>query len=135
MDKTRFEMAVKKYDEGMNCAQAVLSSLSEKTGLSEFESKKLAACFGGGVRCGELCGSAAGAAIALGMCVAEDGAGSKDSPAADAINEFTACFKEEFSSLRCDELLEKNGRELCKKYMGFSAEVAEKIIDKIKRAE
>lgn len=135
MGKTTFENAVEKHDEGMNCAQAVLASLSEKTGLTELESKKLAACFGGGVRCGELCGSAAGAAIALGMCASEDGAGSKDSPAADAINEFTARFKEEFSSLRCDELLEKNGRELCKKYMGFSAEVAEKIIDKIKRAE
>ncbi len=135
MDKTRFEKAVEKHDDGMNCAQAVLASLSDKTGLSEFDSKKLAACFGGGVRCGELCGAVAGAAMALGMCVAEDGAGSKESRSAEAVNEFTALFNEEFSSLRCNALVEKNGKELCKKYMGFSAEEAEKIIDKMKREE
>ncbi len=135
MDKKRFEKAVEKHDDGMNCAQAVLASLSDKTGLSEFDSKKLAACFGGGVRAKELCGAVAGAAMALGMCVAEDGIGSKESCSAKAINEFTALFSEEFSSLRCDALVEKNGKELCKKYMGFSAEEAEKIIDKMKREE
>lgn len=133
MDKTRFEKAVKKHDEGMNCAQAVLASLSDKTGLSEHDSAKLAACFGGGVRAGELCGAVAGAAMALGMCIAEDGSGSKDSRSGEAVSEFTARFVEEFSSLRCNELLEKNGRALCKTYIGFAAREAEKIIDKMKK--
>lgn len=135
MEKTRYEKAVEKHGEGMNCAQAVLASLCDKTGLNEFDSRKIAACFGGGVRCGELCGAAAGAAMALGCSIARDGKGSKDSVSAEVINEFTESFKSEFDTLRCSELLEKNGRGACNSYIGFAATEAEKIIDMKKKDE
>ena len=51
------ESAIAYHDNGFNCAQSVLAALQEETGLDESTAKRVAAGFGGGVRCGEICGS------------------------------------------------------------------------------
>ena len=50
------ESAIAYHDQGYNCAQSVLAALQEETGLDENTAKRVAAGFGGGVRCGEICG-------------------------------------------------------------------------------
>ena len=50
------ESAIAYHDNGFNCAQSVLAALQEETGLDESTAKRVAAGFGGGVRCGEICG-------------------------------------------------------------------------------
>ena len=60
------ESAIAYHDNGFNCAQSVLAALQEETGLDESTAKRVAAGFGGGVRCGEICGSITGAVMAFG---------------------------------------------------------------------
>ena len=61
------ESAIAYHDNGFNCAQSVLAALQEETGLDESTAKRVAAGFGGGVRCGEICGSITGAVMAFGL--------------------------------------------------------------------
>ena len=64
---SREEKAVKLFANGYNCAQAVLGAFCEKDGLDINTAFKLANGFGGGVRCGEICGAVSGAAMAIGL--------------------------------------------------------------------
>ena len=48
------ESAIAYHNGGCNCAQSVLAALQEETGLDENTAKRVAAGFGGGVRCGEI---------------------------------------------------------------------------------
>ena len=61
------EKALALHSQGFNCAQAVLGALGDYTGLDEKTALALTAGFGGGVRCGEICGAASGAVMALGL--------------------------------------------------------------------
>ena len=61
------ESAIAYHNSGCNCAQSVLAALQEETGLDENTAKRVAAGFGGGVRCGEICGSITGAVMAFGL--------------------------------------------------------------------
>ena len=61
------ESAIAYHGQGYNCAQSVLAALQEETGLDENTAKRVAAGFGGGVRCGEICGSITGAVMAFGL--------------------------------------------------------------------
>ena len=59
------ESAIAYHNSGCNCAQSVLAALQEETGLDENTAKRVAAGFGGGVRCGEICGSITGAVMGV----------------------------------------------------------------------
>ena len=61
------ETAVAYHTNGCNCAQSVLMALQNETGLDEDTSRRVATGFGGGVRCGEICGSITGAVMAFGL--------------------------------------------------------------------
>ena len=54
------EKAIALHGEGCNCAQSVLCSLEEYTNLPFETARRVAEGFGGGVRCGEICGSITG---------------------------------------------------------------------------
>ena len=96
------ESAIAYHDQGYNCAQSVLAALQEETGLDENTAKRIAAGFGGGVRCGEICGSITGAVMAFGLAA--------DQAAATAMTkQMTQSFRAEFGCLRCQELVAKNG--------------------------
>ena len=98
------ESAIAYHDQGYNCAQSVLAALQEETGLDENTAKRIAAGFGGGVRCGEICGSITGA-------------------------EMTQSFRAEFGCLRCQELVAKNGgKGHCAHMIAWGAQRAEEIL-------
>lgn len=61
------EKAVELFLKGYNCAQSVVGAFCEEAGLDLNTALKLANGFGGGVRCGELCGAVSGALMALGL--------------------------------------------------------------------
>ena len=63
----RKEFALEKFGDGFNCAQSVLSAFSSNFGLDENNALKIAAGFGGGCRCGEVCGAVTGAIMVLGL--------------------------------------------------------------------
>lgn len=64
---TREERVVEFFNNGYNCAQAVLGAFCEDMGLDLTTAFKLASGFGGGVRSGELCGAVSGAVMAIGL--------------------------------------------------------------------
>lgn len=64
----RSEAAVKKFEEGYNCAQAVLYSLCDNTELDINTALKISCGFGGGMgRKEEVCGAVSGGIMAIGM--------------------------------------------------------------------
>ena len=61
------EESLRLHSCGYNCAQSVLAALGSYTGLNEKTALAVSGGFGGGVRCGEICGAASGAVMALGL--------------------------------------------------------------------
>lgn len=55
-----------------NCAQAVLGSFSDVTGLTEEQAFKVALDFGGGIKHGDTCGSICGGAMVMGFLGIDD---------------------------------------------------------------
>lgn len=103
----RYEQAVSYHHKGFNCAQAVLASYTDLTGLSEQASFDAVAGFGGGLQTGEVCGAIAGAVLTLGFLNPvdpQDPVGSKRSTGRLA-REFQKRFRAKFGDLQCKALL------------------------------
>ena len=130
--------AVQLFESGYMCSQAVFAAFSEDFGVSREDALKIGACFGSGMRKGEVCGACTGALMALGLKYGEDKAES---------NEICERFLDEFEkangSYICRDLLEcdisteegvacarENNlfREVCPKMVESAAEIVEKLI-------
>ena len=62
--KERCLRAMEYHEKGLNCGQSVLLAFADITGFSEEQSMALASGFGGGLRCGGVCGVVNAAAVA-----------------------------------------------------------------------
>ena len=95
------------HEKGLNCGQSVLLAFTDVTGFTEEQSMALASGFGGGLRCGGICGVVNAAAVVLGMAdpsTLEHGpAGKKRS--SELTKAFQQRFTERFRQLNCRELL------------------------------
>jgi C_GCAxxG_C_C family probable redox protein len=63
----RVEAARRLFQEGFNCAQAVVGAFYPPEKREGQLALKLASGFGGGMRRGEVCGAVSGAVMVLGM--------------------------------------------------------------------
>ena len=103
----REEEAIELFANGYNCAQAVIGVFCEENGLDRNTAFKLANGFGGGVRCGEICGAVSGAILVIGLkCgfyIEKDFA--KKFYCNDKTYEFMEKFREEHGSIICRDLL------------------------------
>jgi len=92
---------------GFNCAQSVLGAFCEDYGLEIAAAFKVSAGLGGGVRMGEICGAASGAALVIGLKYGQFPAGDKDAKAFcnSKVAEFMAAFKARNRSVVCREIL------------------------------
>ena len=63
---THKEKALDYFDRKFHCSQAVLAAYASECGLTEEQALKLGACFGSGMRKGEVCGACTGALMVLG---------------------------------------------------------------------
>ena len=124
--------AVELHLEGYNCAQAVLASACEFTGLDEKEALAIAAGFGGGLRCGEVCGAVSGAVMALGRVFPFNDCTDADAKEkiAELSRRFCAEFKSRFGALRCEDIVGE--RAHCNEYISTAAGMLEKYIDNTK---
>lgn len=130
MSKTS-ENAVALHQQGFNCAQSVLCALCDKVGLDETTARAVAGGFGGGLRCGEICGAISGAVMALGMaCPFIDGEDTgRKVEIAELTKDLVACFRKEFGSLCCAELLRAaGGKGRCDEYITLGVRRAEQLI-------
>lgn len=107
------ELALQYHGMGMNCAQSLLLAFRDKTGMDETTCYGVASGFGGGVRCGGICGAITGPVMVLGMLhphTPENG-GEGKAYSAKLTKEFERRFSERFGCMNCRELLEKKDLE------------------------
>ena len=107
MMSLREQKAIELFANGYNCAQAVIGVFCEENGLDINTAFKLANGFGGGVRCGEICGAVSGAILVIGLkCgfyIEKDF--SQKLYCNNKTYEFVEKFKEERGSIICRDLL------------------------------
>ncbi len=117
------------HAKGCNCCQSVLCTLDSDTGLPEQTAVRVGYGFGGGLLTGNVCGAVSGAMMAIGLACTSGADPAAEKPGAVALCEaLQARFQEEFGTLLCADLLEKNGHALCDYCIAFAAYAAEKII-------
>ncbi|NLN47965.1 MAG: C_GCAxxG_C_C family protein [Clostridiales bacterium] len=145
------EQAIKLFNQGYNCAQAVFAAFCEELNKDFEEAVKLSSSFGGGMgKLREVCGAVSSMfAIAGAMYGYTD---PKDDQAKAAhyklIQELAAQFKEEHDSIICRELLgmaagdespvpaprtkEYYEKRPCAELVGCAAGIMEKYINGVK---
>jgi C_GCAxxG_C_C family probable redox protein len=68
MKVNNVEVAQTLFNQGFNCAQALLTTYGIDLGLNRNTALKIASAFGGGIGCmGETCGAVTGALMVLGL--------------------------------------------------------------------
>ena len=132
--------AVKMFEEGFICSQAVFAAFSEKYGLDKKLALKIANGFGGGIaRNQEVCGAVSGAIMLIGLKYGktESGDSASHEHTYELVNNFIDKFTEKNGSINCFELLKCNlpeAREkglfssLCSNYVRDAAEIAEELL-------
>lgn len=132
------EEAVKLFEDGYMCSQAVLAVFCEEFGLSREQAFKISISFGGGMRKGEVCGACTGAIMALGLKYGEN-----KSKSDEMCVKFLDSFKKENGSYICRDLLDCDIRteegikyaidnnlfkEICPKMVESAAKIAQELI-------
>ena len=64
---THKEKALSYFSNNFNCSQSVFTTFATEMGFDEETALMISTNFGGGARCGELCGAVAGAHMVLGL--------------------------------------------------------------------
>jgi len=137
----RKETALDCLNKKYNCAQAVLFSFADDVGLDKDTAIKISACFGGGMRCGEVCGAVTGMLMAIGMkySSSEENDEASKKLAYEKGTEFINEFKKKEGTILCRELLKLDGskseevqkelhKNICFNAIITAVEIAEKMI-------
>lgn len=133
------EKSVEIHRKNYNCAQCVLKACKEfYPEVPDELLVKIAAGFGGGVCCGEICGALTGGVMAVGLSTEFDESNPESILASKnnikaIIKNMNATFKNNFDSLLCSEL--KGGKHSCKELIAYGTELTEKTIRNIKGQE
>jgi len=131
------EEAVYLFQNGYVCSQAVFAAFSEDYDLSKEQALKIGACFGSGMRKGEVCGACTGALMVLGLKYGDDKTKSNE-----VCERFLDEFEKENGSYICRDLLgcdigtpegvkEAVDNNLFKEFCPIMVESAAKIVDEI----
>lgn len=130
--------AVKLFEDGYRCSQAVFAAFSEEFNLPQEQALKIGACFGSGMRKAEVCGACTGALMVLGLKFGED-----KNKSDEACVKFLDLFSDENGSYICRDLLNcdistKEGveyaiennlfKELCPKMVESAAKITKEIV-------
>lgn len=91
----------------MDCSQVVAGEFAEKLGMDRELLRRVSACFGGGMHCGETCGAITGALMTLGLRYghAVDGDAEQKALMSQKVAEFKKLFLEKYPSCMCRDLL------------------------------
>ena len=103
----KIEHAESIFAADFNCAQAVFAAFAEDYDIDEELALKAASGFGGGMRCGEVCGAATGGLMAIGAArghyIPGDTGAKADAGA--RTRQFMEAFRERNGCLICRDLL------------------------------
>lgn len=97
------EKALNYFNKKYHCSQAVLAAFAQECGLTEKQALRIGACFGSGMRKGEVCGACTGALMVLGALYGQHD--KNDANSRIIANEVNDKMMERFAS--------KNGSYLC----------------------
>ena len=104
------EESVQIFEQGYVCSQAVFAAFCQDFGLEKDMALKIGACFGSGMRKGEVCGACTGALMALGLKYGDDKSKS---------NEVCERFLDEFEN--------ENGSYICRDLLGCDIRTEEGV--------
>lgn len=95
---------------GIDCSQVVAGYFSEACQMDQETMRRVSACFGGGMQCGETCGAVTGALMVLGIKygTAIEGDSDQKEIMKAKITEFKQAFGNVYPSCICKELLGYN---------------------------
>jgi C_GCAxxG_C_C family probable redox protein len=137
--------AVALFQQGFNCAQAILAVYAEQFGPEREIALKLACGFGGGMRMAQTCGAVTAAFMVIGLKYGHDKVQDKEAKARtySLVEEFAEKFESRNRSVLCKELLgcdistpdgiktaqrEDLFSTLCPKIVRDAAEILEEIL-------
>jgi len=138
--------AVRTFDEGFNCAQAILATFGPSFGLERETGFRVASGFGGGMgRMAQTCGAVTGAFMVLGLKFGHTSGEDTGAKARteEMIREFVRRFTERNGSIVCRDLLgcdisTEEGRETarekglsgkkCREFVRDSAEILGELL-------
>ena len=120
------------HASGFSCAQVVAYLCRDLIGIDEKTALAAMGGFGGGLRCGEVCGVVSAGVYTLGMCFPYDEKGDREAKETIAIltKEFTTKCREEFGTLPCRELIADGSHERCEGYMARAIELIHEMIER-----
>ena len=145
------EQAVKLYYEGYSCAQSMLLTFSDETGLSRELSLRISSSFGGGMgRLREVCGAVTGMFMICGILYGYTDITDTSLKAAHyaRVQELGLEFKKRYSTFICRELLDLDvlhddptpeertseyyKKRKCSLYIEAAAEILDEFIERQK---
>lgn len=107
MDEPIEERTFQLHEEGFNCAETVLKTVSEEWGYDDRLIPRVATPFGGGIgRQGLLCGALTGGVMAIGLRFGRDKGDEPRDKAYGLATVFVKGFEREFGGLNCYDLIE-----------------------------
>ncbi len=147
---THTQKAEQYFSDKFHCSQAVLAAFADELGITDEQALKLGACFGSGMRKGEVCGACTGALMVLGLKYGHYIKGDTESKQrADRVNDrFLEEFAKRNGSYICNDLLGCDVRtmdgvnyalenrlftEFCPKMVRSAVEVVEDIIKEMEK--
>ncbi len=102
------QKALNCFQDGFNCAQAVLSTYAPQFNLDKEMALRVAGGFGGGMgSMGETCGAVTGAIMVIGLKYGKTKKEDKEAKwkTYKMVQEFTKRFTDKYSSIKCRGLL------------------------------
>ncbi len=125
------EIAKKYYQQGYNCAEALLHAGNEFYNLNMDEnSMKVASVFGGGMQVGDICGALSGACMVIGMKYVESKAHDQSDVVRNVTTKLIRAFQEHFHSRVCANIKVNffDPQVRCLNTVMDSAEILEKVL-------
>lgn len=114
---THKEKALSYFANNFNCSQGVFAAFATEMGIDEELALKLGTEFGGGARCGQMCGAVSGALLVLGL--KHGHYHSSDLEEKAKAYALAVEFNKRFS--------EKHGTIVCKELLGYDLSVPEDV--------
>lgn len=111
------DKALSYFSNGFNCSQSVFTTFAIEMGIAEDLALKLATEFGGGARCGQMCGAVSGALMVLGLKYGHYHSGNQGEKA--KAYSLAVEFNERFSK--------KNNSIVCKDLLGYDLSVPDEL--------
>lgn len=95
------------FMQGIDCSQVVAGEFAGQLDMDENLLRKMSACFGGGMMCGETCGAVTGALMVIGLIYGhcENGDQEQKEKMMAKTAQFKELFLKKYPSCMCRDLL------------------------------